>query len=51
MGRVSNREGEAEMVKKILLGIVIAPFALYGAAWLIAIGLMIQDEIRYRQAT
>ena len=39
------------MVKKVVLGILIAPFALYAAAWLIAIGLMIQDEIRYRQTT
>lgn len=38
------------MVKKVLLGLILAPFALYGIAWLIAIGLMIQDEIRYRQS-
>ena len=39
------------MLKKVVLGIALAPVALYGIAWLIAIGLMIQDEIRYRQTS
>lgn len=38
------------MWKKLLVMLVLAPFALYGLAWVIAIGLMIQDEIRYRQS-
>lgn len=39
------------MVKKIVLGLILAPVALYGVAWLIAIILMLQDEVRYRQST
>lgn len=39
------------MIKKLIIGIVLAPVALYAAAWLVAIGLMIQDEIRYRQSS
>lgn len=39
------------MIKKVLIGMVLAPVALYGVAWLVAIGLMIQDEIRYRQSS
>ena len=38
------------MIKKVALGVVLAPVALYAVAWLVAIGLMIQDEIRYRQS-
>ena len=39
------------MLKKIVVGTLVAPVVLYGIAWLIAIGLMIQDEIRYRQTS
>ena len=39
------------MMKKIVVGTLLAPVVLYGIAWLIAIGLMIQDEIRYRQTS